>query len=199
LLDPLAVEALQRGGSFRVRQLPATASDSGTDWMVNTSPVAVFGEPSSLRGDLPSRALLYPSAGNAAGFDAMLWVPALGQYAVVDFTVASRHGIHEKGLKRMLEVLGWTSAGWPDAALASPTGPVADAARRRIPYVWVVPEDKWDKWTKAQPPKSGTGDADVRAQLAQFALRVPLAPLDSERGATSGRASGRARPGAPAC
>jgi hypothetical protein len=192
-----AVDVLTRGGSFRVRQLLATGSGSETDWSLPPCLKTTFDGISSLSGALPTRALLYPSARNAAGFDAILWVPILGQNAIVDFTVAANHGIHEKGLKRLLEVLGWTTTGWPDAALASPTGPVADAARRRIPYVWVVPEDKWDKWTKAQPPKSGTGDADVRAQLVQFALRVPLSPLPPVGGAIKKLVARRTQPNAP--
>jgi hypothetical protein len=172
--DPAAATALQSGGTFTVRAL-----DNGVGaehkWLLYSSAVAVFEDHSELRGLLPSTQFLYPIASNMPGFDALLWVRTLGQYAILDFTVSDRHGIHEQGLRRMLDAVGWTKDGWPTSAPFLDTTDAA--ARRRIPYVWVVPEDKWDSWTRPQSPKLGTNDADVRAQLVQYALRMPAFPM----------------------
>jgi hypothetical protein len=182
--DPAAATALHRGGTFTVRALVEDGVGAEVEWPLDATSVAVFARNSELRRLLPSKQFLYPIAGNVPGFDALLWVETLGQYAVVDFTVSDDHGIHEQGLRQMLVGIGWTKDGWPTSAPFLDTTDAA--ARRRIPYVWVVPEDKWDSWTRPQSPKLGTNDADVRAQLVQYALRMPAFPMGPDGGATKG-------------
>jgi hypothetical protein len=184
-----ALKALSAGGNFRVRRLPSTTAPEAGDltWTLSPGPILLFADLRDIRRHSQSKLLLYPSAANLAGLDALVWVPDLGRYAAVDFAVASRHGIHEKGLRAALEALGSTEDDWPrDSGSGLRAGAAAGAARDCIPYVWVVPEDMWDTWTRAQAAKSGTGDAHVHRQLVQYALSVPI-PLDdgSTTGATS--------------
>jgi hypothetical protein len=82
-----------------------------------------------------------------------------GQPLLLNSTVSKSHGI-KVGNKTFLAVLDAVG--------------IMDDKTVEIPFLWVLPEDRYQKFEKPGPVEGGTTVADVAARLAQYKLQVEI-------------------------
>ena len=170
LFEELALKVLASGGSFEVRDL---RNKSTSVWSISQSTIVDWDRKSTmtLENMALENTILVPTVKNEEGLDALLWIHSLSHHVPIDFTVSNRHGIHQIGLANHLRKLGargWTiDHGWAAAR---------DHVTKEVPYIWVVPEDKFNLWNHEQSAKANS-EHMICNYLAQYVLKMPYERL----------------------
>lgn len=167
--EDLALQIVQRGGTFPSRQLVSPrrrvalssllASQQGDDDVTKAGSPQQRLIPEQMRhlwlsyADLHALAsssmhlgkMLVPVKKDMAALDALLWDVATQRHISVNFTAAPEHDIKLIGLTRAVTALGWTKeTGWPQASTDT-------VCNKRILHVFVVPPERFRAgWRHAQ-------------------------------------------------
>lgn len=145
----------------------SSATDFATELTVPKTPVVIWSNVAELKAQVGIPSLLKPRVRNQAGLDTLAWITSDKHHAVLDTTVSRRHGVHVEGVSAAVRALGWTpSAGWKVTGSPVPN---------TIKYLWILPEDRYDRWGHQSPKPGSTATPEAQevwAHMVQYAVCV---------------------------
>lgn len=164
VFERFARDALQAGGTFRVRRLQSDGKGSDSDLRIepSASPVSSFRQVQELVGTASDRILQPRSKG----------------FCAIDFIFQGRRPANATINQQHILIL--RSKGKPPGGLF----PVADALEitRPVEFFWVVPEVDFREWTKPlRLYYDGQPAPQMAEQVKQYALAIPFKLHPSSR------------------